>query len=193
MAGGQSLWDRQCPGGSEGAVLHGPVQPGAHQAAGGEPAAVGGAVLPGREPHPEERRRQAAPGARRRHPGAGAEGPVRHRPGAARHREGPLQRPIKMSAHLAMIDTLMMAYTAEMVSLERVVSCLQKYRPLDAEDDVPYDTEEAVTSWINKVNEYLKDIIAQEQKIGEAWSEDPAGPRIRIQSCQLNEWNTGEI
>ncbi|XP_064194620.1 calmodulin-regulated spectrin-associated protein 2-like isoform X1 [Anguilla rostrata] len=90
------------------------------------------------------------------------------------------KRPIKMSAHLAMIDTLMMAYTAEMVSLERVVSCLQKYRPLDAEDDVPYDTEEAVTSWINKVNEYLKDIIAQEQKIGEAWSEDPAGPRARF-------------
>ena len=56
------------------------------------------------------------------------------------------------SAHLAMIDTLMMAYTAEMVSLERVVSCLQKYRPLDSEDDVPYDTEEAVTSWINKVS-----------------------------------------
>ncbi|KAJ8409479.1 hypothetical protein AAFF_G00228800 [Aldrovandia affinis] len=89
------------------------------------------------------------------------------------------KRPIKMSAHLAMIDTLMMAYTAEMVSLERVVSCLQKYRP-HGEDDVPYDTEEAVTSWINKVNEYLKNVIAQEQKTGEAWSEEPAGgPQAR--------------
>ncbi|KAJ8357209.1 hypothetical protein SKAU_G00200030 [Synaphobranchus kaupii] len=93
------------------------------------------------------------------------------------------KRPIKMSAHLAMIDTLMMAYTAEMVSLERVVSCLQKYRPLDAEDDVPYDAEEAVTSWINKVNEYLKDIIAQEQKMREAWSEDPSG----LQACYRKE------
>ncbi|XP_061097971.1 calmodulin-regulated spectrin-associated protein 2-like isoform X2 [Conger conger] len=89
------------------------------------------------------------------------------------------KRPIKMSAHLAMIDTLMMAYTAEMVSLERVVSCLQKYR-LDSEDDVPYDTEEAVTSWINKVNEYLKDIITQEQKMREPWSEETSGPRVRF-------------
>ncbi|KAJ8270298.1 hypothetical protein GJAV_G00112680 [Gymnothorax javanicus] len=98
------------------------------------------------------------------------------------------KRPIKMSAHLAMIDTLMMAYTAEMVSLERVVSCLEKYRPLDAEDDVPYDTEEAVTSWINKVNEYLKEIVAQEQKMREEWCEEPAGPRARYRKDHSLPW-----
>ncbi|KAI1882912.1 hypothetical protein AGOR_G00239780 [Albula goreensis] len=95
------------------------------------------------------------------------------------------KRPIKMSAHLALIDTLMMAYTAEMVSLERVLSCLQKYRTPDSEDEVPYDTEEAVTSWINKVNEYLKDVITQEQKTREAWSEEPSGgPRARYRKEQ---------
>ncbi|XP_036409719.1 calmodulin-regulated spectrin-associated protein 2-like isoform X1 [Megalops cyprinoides] len=88
------------------------------------------------------------------------------------------QRPIKMSAHLAMIDTLMMAYTAEMVSLERVVSCIQKYRPLRPEDDIPYDTEDAVTSWINKVNEHLKDLITEEQRARETTCEEPlGGPR----------------
>uniref|UniRef100_A0A8B9KA98 Calmodulin regulated spectrin-associated protein family, member 2a n=1 Tax=Astyanax mexicanus TaxID=7994 RepID=A0A8B9KA98_ASTMX len=62
------------------------------------------------------------------------------------------KRPIQMSAHLAMIDTLMMAYTVETVSVEKVVVCMQQYSTDYAEGDVPYDTEDAVTSWMNKVN-----------------------------------------
>lgn len=50
-----------------------------------------------------------------------------------------------------MIDTLMMAYTVEMVSVEKVAACLHQYSPADAEMEAPYDTEDAVTSWINKV------------------------------------------
>ncbi|MBN3307138.1 CAMP2 protein, partial [Amia calva] len=79
------------------------------------------------------------------------------------------------SAHLAMIDTLMMAYTVEMVSVEKVVKCVQKYSPFYPDVDMPYDTEDAVTSWINKVNEHLKDIIIQEQKIREAQCSEPSG------------------
>ncbi|XP_022519741.2 calmodulin-regulated spectrin-associated protein 2 isoform X1 [Astyanax mexicanus] len=71
--------------------------------------------------------------------------------------------PIQMSSHLAMIDTLMMAYTVEMISVERVLSCVQKYSPFFPEEDFPYDAEEAVTTWINKVNEYLREIVAQDQ------------------------------
>lgn len=50
-----------------------------------------------------------------------------------------------------MIDTLMMAYTVEMISVERVLTCVQKYSPFFPEEDFPYDAEEAVTTWINKV------------------------------------------
>ncbi len=50
-----------------------------------------------------------------------------------------------------MIDTLMMAYTVEMVSVERVLTCIQKFTPFHPEEDFPYDAEEAVTTWINKV------------------------------------------
>uniref|UniRef100_A0A8C5KV81 CASAMP N-terminal domain-containing protein n=3 Tax=Jaculus jaculus TaxID=51337 RepID=A0A8C5KV81_JACJA len=32
------------------------------------------------------------------------------------------QAPIKMSAHMAMVDALMMAYTVEMISIEKVVA-----------------------------------------------------------------------
>ncbi|XP_064808670.1 calmodulin-regulated spectrin-associated protein 2-like isoform X2 [Oncorhynchus masou masou] len=70
-----------------------------------------------------------------------------------------------MSAHLAMMDTLMMAYTVETVSVEKVAACVLRYSSHHDEDaDAPYDTEDAVTSWINKVNEYLKDIIGQERR-----------------------------
>lgn len=55
------------------------------------------------------------------------------------------------SAHLAMIDTLMMAYTVETVSAEKVMSCVCRYSFCNPEIETPYDTEDAVTTWINKV------------------------------------------
>uniref|UniRef100_A0A8C4GES8 Calmodulin regulated spectrin-associated protein family, member 2a n=1 Tax=Dicentrarchus labrax TaxID=13489 RepID=A0A8C4GES8_DICLA len=89
------------------------------------------------------------------------------------------KRPLQMSAHLAMIDTLMMAYTVETVSVEKVVTCIRQYSPCDPEVETPYDTEDAVTTWINKVNEYLKDIVAQEQRKRETQNAEPVGsPRV---------------
>lgn len=61
------------------------------------------------------------------------------------------------SSHLALIDTLMMAYTVEMVSTERVMSCINRYsspESLHSEalfQEMPYDTEDAIVTWINKV------------------------------------------
>uniref|UniRef100_A0A8B9KDI3 Calmodulin regulated spectrin-associated protein family, member 2a n=1 Tax=Astyanax mexicanus TaxID=7994 RepID=A0A8B9KDI3_ASTMX len=96
------------------------------------------------------------------------------------------KRPIQMSAHLAMIDTLMMAYTVETVSVEKVVVCMQQYSTDYAEGDVPYDTEDAVTSWMNKVNEYLKEIIMQEQRRTEAQNAEPVeNPKARYRKEQV--------
>ncbi|NXO88336.1 CAMP2 protein, partial [Certhia brachydactyla] len=85
------------------------------------------------------------------------------------------KKPIQMSAHLAMIDTLMMAYTVEMVSVEKVIACTQKYSTFFQATEVPYDIEDAVMYWINKVNEHLKDIMEQEQKLKEHHSAESAG------------------
>ncbi|XP_071348794.1 calmodulin-regulated spectrin-associated protein 2 isoform X1 [Trachinotus anak] len=82
--------------------------------------------------------------------------------------------PIHMSSHLALIDTLMMAYTVEMVSVERVMSCINRYSTAEPShsdghiQELPYDTEDAITTWINKVNEHLRDILVEEQKLREA-------------------------
>lgn len=62
------------------------------------------------------------------------------------------------SSHLALIDTLMMAYTVEMVSVERVMSCINRCSSAEPShsdghmQELPYDTEDAITTWINKVN-----------------------------------------
>ncbi|XP_061594477.1 calmodulin-regulated spectrin-associated protein 2a isoform X3 [Cololabis saira] len=94
------------------------------------------------------------------------------------------RRPLQMSAHLAMIDTLMMAYTVETVSVDKVMACVCQYSFCKAELETPYDTEDAVTTWINKVNEYLKEVVAQEQK-KETQSAEPAGsPRARYRKEQ---------
>ncbi|XP_031136941.2 calmodulin-regulated spectrin-associated protein 2 isoform X2 [Sander lucioperca] len=86
--------------------------------------------------------------------------------------------PIHMSSHLALIDTLMMAYTVEMVSVERVMSCINRYssaEPLHGDghiQELPYDTEDAIATWINKVNEHLRDILVEEQKLREAYFQE---------------------
>ncbi|XP_030061098.1 calmodulin-regulated spectrin-associated protein 2 isoform X2 [Microcaecilia unicolor] len=85
------------------------------------------------------------------------------------------KKPIQMSAHLAMIDTLMMAYTVEMVSIEKVLACTQQYSPIFQATELPYDIEDAIMYWINKVNGHLKEIIEQEQKLKEQHDLVPPG------------------
>ncbi|KAA8587304.1 hypothetical protein FQN60_016166 [Etheostoma spectabile] len=74
--------------------------------------------------------------------------------------------PIHMSSHLALIDTLMMAYTVEMVSVERVMSCINRYSSAEPPhgdghvQELPYDTEDAIATWINKAR-YRRDHAQQ--------------------------------
>ncbi|XP_061776177.1 calmodulin-regulated spectrin-associated protein 2 isoform X1 [Nerophis ophidion] len=86
--------------------------------------------------------------------------------------------PILMSSHMALIDTLMMAYVVEMMSVERVMSCINRHCFTEPSHDdahfqeLPYDTEDAITTWINKVNEHLRDILVEEQKLREVFHQD---------------------
>uniref|UniRef100_A0A7N8WYU2 Calmodulin regulated spectrin-associated protein family, member 2a n=1 Tax=Mastacembelus armatus TaxID=205130 RepID=A0A7N8WYU2_9TELE len=98
------------------------------------------------------------------------------------------KRPLQMSAHLAMIDTLMMAYTVETVSVEKVMTCIHQYSSCDPDVETPYDTEDAVTTWINKVMEHLKDIVIHEQRKKETQSADPARYRKEQTSTQPVPW-----
>lgn len=56
------------------------------------------------------------------------------------------------SAHMAMVDALMMAYTVEMISIEKVVASVTRFSTFSASKELPYDLEDAMVFWVNKVS-----------------------------------------
>ncbi|XP_053230780.1 calmodulin-regulated spectrin-associated protein 1 isoform X2 [Podarcis raffonei] len=81
--------------------------------------------------------------------------------------------PIKMSPHMAMIDALMMAYTVEMISIEKVVASVKCFSTFSASKELPYDLEDAMIFWINKVNLKMREITEKEVKLKQHLLESP--------------------
>ncbi|XP_077160937.1 calmodulin-regulated spectrin-associated protein 1 isoform X2 [Paroedura picta] len=81
--------------------------------------------------------------------------------------------PIKMSPHMAMIDALMMAYTVEMISIEKVVASVKRFSTFSASKELPYDLEDAMIFWINKVNLKMREITEKEIKLKQHLLESP--------------------
>ncbi|XP_067868327.1 calmodulin-regulated spectrin-associated protein 1-B isoform X3 [Heterodontus francisci] len=90
------------------------------------------------------------------------------------------QSPIKMSAHMALIDALMMAYTVEMISIEKVVASVKRFSTFSASKELPYDLEDAMVFWINKVNLKMREITEKELKLKQQIVESPSH-----QKCDL--------
>ncbi|EPQ17409.1 Calmodulin-regulated spectrin-associated protein 1 [Myotis brandtii] len=82
--------------------------------------------------------------------------------------------PIKMSAHMAMVDALMMAYTVEMISIEKVVASVKRFSTFSASKELPYDLEDAMVFWVNKVNLKMREITEKEGKLKQQFLESPA-------------------
>ncbi|XP_016042920.1 calmodulin-regulated spectrin-associated protein 1 isoform X2 [Erinaceus europaeus] len=82
--------------------------------------------------------------------------------------------PIKMSSHMAMVDALMMAYTVEMISIEKVVASVKRFSTFSASKELPYDLEDAMVFWINKVNLKMREITEKEVKLKQQILESPA-------------------
>ncbi|XP_040320313.1 calmodulin-regulated spectrin-associated protein 1 isoform X1 [Herpailurus yagouaroundi] len=82
--------------------------------------------------------------------------------------------PIKMSAHMAMVDALMMAYTVEMISIEKVVASVKRFSTFSASKELPYDLEDAMVFWVNKVNLKMREITEKEVKLKQQLLESPA-------------------
>ncbi|XP_069562603.1 calmodulin-regulated spectrin-associated protein 1-B isoform X1 [Brachyistius frenatus] len=82
--------------------------------------------------------------------------------------------PIKMSAHMPMIDALMMAYTVEMISIEKVVASVKRFSTFSASKELPFDMEDAMVFWINKLNMKMKEITEREHKVKHHPLESPS-------------------
>ncbi|XP_075691215.1 calmodulin-regulated spectrin-associated protein 1 isoform X2 [Rhinoderma darwinii] len=87
--------------------------------------------------------------------------------------------PIKMSAHMSMIDALMMAYTVEMMSIEKVVSSVKRFSTFSASKELPYDLEDAMVFWINKVNMKMREILEKEHRLKQQIIESPSHQKVR--------------
>ncbi|XP_026177094.1 calmodulin-regulated spectrin-associated protein 1-B isoform X3 [Mastacembelus armatus] len=82
--------------------------------------------------------------------------------------------PIKMSAHIPMIDALMMAYTVEMISIEKVVASVKRFSTFSASKELPFDLEDAMVFWINKVNTKMREIMERDHKVKHHPLESPS-------------------
>ncbi|XP_057688274.1 calmodulin-regulated spectrin-associated protein 1-B-like isoform X1 [Corythoichthys intestinalis] len=82
--------------------------------------------------------------------------------------------PIKMSAHIPMIDALMMAYTVEMISIEKVVASVERFSTFNPSKELPFDLEDAMVFWINKVNTKMREISEKEHKVKHHLLESPS-------------------
>ncbi|XP_061623342.1 calmodulin-regulated spectrin-associated protein 1-B-like [Phyllopteryx taeniolatus] len=87
--------------------------------------------------------------------------------------------PIKMSAHIPMIDALMMAYTVEMISIEKVVASVERFSTFNPSKELPFDLEDAMVFWINKVNTKMRDISEKEHKVKHHLLESPSHQKVR--------------
>nr|KAF6483417.1 calmodulin regulated spectrin associated protein 1 [Rousettus aegyptiacus] len=94
--------------------------------------------------------------------------------------------PIKMSAHMAMVDALMMAYTVEMISIEKVVASVKRFSTFSASKELPYDLEDAMVFWVNKVNLKMREITEKEVKVKQQLLESPAHQKVRYRREHLS-------
>ncbi|KAL6465463.1 hypothetical protein MHYP_G00255960 [Metynnis hypsauchen] len=88
-------------------------------------------------------------------------------------------QPIKMSSHMPMIDALMMAYTVEMISIEKVVTCVKRFSTFSASKELPFDLEDAMIFWINKVNLKMREITEKEHKVKQHLLDSPSHQKVR--------------
>ncbi|XP_033640283.1 calmodulin-regulated spectrin-associated protein 2-like isoform X6 [Asterias rubens] len=58
---------------------------------------------------------------------------------------------IKLNAHLAVMDAIMTAFTGEVVNIEKIVQAVRRITTFNASSELPFDLENALIFWVNKV------------------------------------------
>ncbi|XP_051534210.1 calmodulin-regulated spectrin-associated protein 1a isoform X1 [Myxocyprinus asiaticus] len=81
--------------------------------------------------------------------------------------------PIKMSSHIPLIDALMVAYTVEMMAIERVMTSVKRFSNFCASKELPFDMEDAMLFWINKVILKMRELSEKEFKMKQPLVDSP--------------------
>ncbi|KAA8584426.1 hypothetical protein FQN60_008211 [Etheostoma spectabile] len=90
------------------------------------------------------------------------------------------------SSHIHLIDALMMAYIVEMISIEKVVSSVKRFSNFSASKELPFDLEDAMVFWINKVNIKMREIMEKELKMKQHLMESPSHQKVRYRRDHLS-------
>ncbi|XP_034402638.1 calmodulin-regulated spectrin-associated protein 1-B-like [Cyclopterus lumpus] len=93
---------------------------------------------------------------------------------------------IKMSSHIHLIDALMMAYIVEMISIEKVVSSVKRFSTFSASKDLPFDLEDAMVFWINRVNIKMREIMEKELKMKQHLLDSPGHQKVRYRRDHMS-------
>lgn len=70
--------------------------------------------------------------------------------------------PFYVSAHIALVDSLMTAYATRAMKLENVVCSIRKYTKFSASNDLPTNLESICLFWLNKITQTFLYIIDSE-------------------------------
>uniref|UniRef100_A0A8C1HAZ0 Calmodulin regulated spectrin-associated protein 1a n=1 Tax=Cyprinus carpio carpio TaxID=630221 RepID=A0A8C1HAZ0_CYPCA len=94
--------------------------------------------------------------------------------------------PIKMSSHIPLIDALMMAYTVEMMAIERVVASVKRFSTFCASKELPFDVEDTMLFWINKVILKTRELSEKELKMKQPLMDSPCHQKVRYRREHLS-------
>ncbi|CAD5118166.1 DgyrCDS6898 [Dimorphilus gyrociliatus] len=59
--------------------------------------------------------------------------------------------PFKVGAHIAMMDSLMMAYASQTSPVEKVITAVKRFATVKASSELPFDVEDGLIFWMNKI------------------------------------------
>ncbi|XP_042898617.1 patronin isoform X2 [Parasteatoda tepidariorum] len=93
--------------------------------------------------------------------------------------------PIRMNAHMAVIDGIMALFIKEVLIPEKVMEVVSRFSVVNPESELPYDSEEAALLWINKCCLKMRHKIEEDL----ITSHSPDSP----DSSQLHRGNTSFI
>ncbi|CAG2108321.1 unnamed protein product [Medioppia subpectinata] len=80
--------------------------------------------------------------------------------------------PIKMSAHMVIIEAIMTLYIKEVLIPEKVAEVVSRFSYIE-EDEIPDDLEEVAIFWINKCCVRLKQVMQRELNADESTRDEP--------------------
>uniref|UniRef100_A0A8D8LLC8 Patronin n=1 Tax=Cacopsylla melanoneura TaxID=428564 RepID=A0A8D8LLC8_9HEMI len=86
--------------------------------------------------------------------------------------------PLKLSAHLSVMEAIMSLYAKEVATPDRVVAAVERFSPAKEEIPLPSDHEAALVLWINEAVTSLNTRISQENSQS-GGSESRVFPRIK--------------